>query len=151
MKCMRSSIFWDVPQHRLAITYRRFGQNLSTPSLRVKESKKKIQMKVWPCRPRDRAVAAGRPAVADVFVLQQDERTTWGETLSLQRIHTVTRIFYLVLADGATWQCHESRQNAINVQTVRVIFPSLARNSTFVSWSDHLWSWQTLSSEFLIT
>ena len=66
------------------------------------------------------------------------------------QIHTAIPIFYLVLTDSATWQCHEPRQT-INVQPVRAIFHSLSRNSTFVPWSDHLWSWQTLLSEFLVT
>ena len=57
------------------------------------------------------------------------------------------RIFYLVLADCATWQWHEPRQT-VNVQPVRAIFHSVARTSTFVSWSDHLWSYKRFPLNF---
>ena len=94
MKCRRSSIFWDVRHHRLAVIYRRFGQKLSTPSLRVNESKKKIQTKSDLAVPK---TEPWRPAV-DVCVLQpqetQDERTTRGEASSLQDVAIHSFVYF---------------------------------------------------------
>jgi hypothetical protein len=84
-----------------------FGQNLSTPSLRVKEPKKKIETKVGPCCPKDTAAAAGIWWCLCAAATRGTRRKKYmGETSSLQDVAIQSFVYFIwfwptVLPDSA--------------------------------------------------